>query len=201
MTLIIGLTGSIGTGKSTIANHMKALHIPIVDADVVAREIVEPGKKAYNDIVETFGKEVLYEDGTINRPALGKIVFSDEAKRKALNAITHPEIRKEIIRQREAYVAQEVPCVVLDIPLLYESNLIDYVDKVIVVSVSEQTQMKRVMERDGSTKEAALQRIQSQIPVKEKEKMADAVIDNNGTKEASYKQLEDILTAWNIPIK
>src|SRR5690625_1069171 len=120
MTLIIGLTGSIGTGKSTIAKKMHELQIPIVDADIIAREVVEPGKDAYNDIVTTFGEQILQNDGTLDRKKLGSIVFADESKRKTLNEIIHPAIRAEILRQRDAYVAEGHPCVVLDIPLLYE---------------------------------------------------------------------------------
>lgn len=120
MALIIGLTGSIGTGKSTIANKFRDLDIPVVDADLIAREVVEPGKDAYQDIVATFGKEILQNDKTLDRKALGNIVFNNEAKRKQLNAIIHPAIRKEMVRQRDEWVRNGKECVVLDIPLLYE---------------------------------------------------------------------------------
>lgn len=198
MTLIIGLTGSIGTGKSTIANHFKTLQIPVVDADVIARQVVEPGEAAYKDIVATFGEHILQEDKTLDRKALGAVVFQDETKRKQLNAIIHPAIRAEILKQRDEYVDKGVPCVVLDIPLLYESKLTDYVDKVIVVSVSPKVQLERLVERDKSTAAEAKQRINSQIPVREKAEMADAVIDNNGTITASHEQLERILKKWQV---
>jgi len=197
---VIGLTGSIGTGKSMIANKMIELGIPIVDADIIAREVVEPGKEAHQKIVETFGEGILHEDKTLNRPALGEIVFSDEAKRGQLNEIIHPAIRTEMLKQRDAYVAENVPALVMDIPLLFESKLTHYVEKIIVVYVSEETQLERVMARDESTEEAALQRINSQIPVKEKAEQADAVIDNNGTREASYEQLFEILQDWGIDL-
>ncbi|HLR43498.1 MAG TPA: dephospho-CoA kinase [Pseudogracilibacillus sp.] len=200
MTVVIGLTGSIGTGKSMIANKMIELGIPIVDADIIAREVVEPGKEAHQKIVETFGEGILHEDKTLNRPALGEIVFSDEAKRGQLNEIIHPAIRTEMLKQRDAYVAENVPALVMDIPLLFESKLTHYVEKIIVVYVSEETQLERVMARDESTEEAALQRINSQIPVKEKAEQADAVIDNNGTREASYEQLFEILQDWGIDL-
>lgn len=198
MALIIGLTGSIGTGKSTIAKKIQELHIPIVDADVIAREVVERGKDAYNKIVATFGEQILQDDKTLDRKALGKIVFSDEAKRKQLNDIIHPAIRAEMLRQRDNYVEEGYPCVVMDIPLLYESRLTHYVDKVIVVSVAEKVQLERLMKRDDSSEAEAKQRVNSQIPVAEKAKKADAVIDNNGTKEASYEQLREILQKWGI---
>lgn len=198
MALIIGLTGSIGTGKSTIANKFSDLDIPVVDADLIAREVVEPGKEAYKDIVATFGEEILQNNQTLDRKALGKIVFNDESKRKQLNAIIHPAIRKEMLRQRDEWVRRGKECVVLDIPLLYESGLTHYVDKVIVVYVDPDVQLYRIIARDESTEEEAKSRINSQMPIKEKAEKADAVINNNGSKEESYKQLIAILEEWGI---
>lgn len=198
MTLIIGLTGSIGTGKSTIANKFKQLNIPVVDADIIAREVVEPGKDAYNKIVAAFGEQILQQDKTLDRAKLGEIVFGNEEKRNTLNSIIHPAIRQEMIRQRDEHVAKNVPCVVLDIPLLYESKLTDFVEKIIVVTVERDVQLERILSRDDITKKEALQRINSQIPVSEKEKLADAVIDNNGTIAQSEEQLVHILTEWKV---
>ena len=198
MALIIGLTGSIGTGKSTIANKFSDLDIPVVDADLIAREVVEPGKEVYKDIVATFGEEILQNNKTLDRKALGKIVFNDESKRKQLNAIIHPAIRKEMLRQRDEWVQRGKECVVLDIPLLYESGLTHYVDKVIVVYVDPDVQLHRIIARDESTEEEAKSRINSQMPIKEKAEKADAVINNNGSKEESYKQLIAILEEWGI---
>lgn len=198
MTLIIGLTGSIGTGKSTIAKKLIERNIPVIDADLIAREVVEPGKEAYEKIVETFGEEILQEDQTLDRKKLGAIVFEDEMKRKALNEIVHPAIRKEMLAQRDAYMKQKEPCVVLDIPLLYESKLTHFVEKVIVVYTDREVQLERILNRDHITKEEALQRINAQIDVKEKAKWADAVIDNNGTIEESERQLLDILANWDV---
>ena len=198
MTLIIGLTGSIGTGKSTIAKKLIERNIPVIDADLIAREVVEPGKEAYEKIVETFGEEILQEDQTLDRKKLGAIVFEDETKRKALNEIVHPAIRKEMLAQRDAYIKQKEPCVVLDIPLLYESKLTHFVEKVIVVYTDREVQLERILKRDHITKEEALQRINAQIDVKEKAKWADAVIDNNGTIEESERQLLDILANWDV---
>lgn len=198
MTLVIGLTGSIGTGKSTIANKFKKLNIPVIDADIIAREVVEPNKEAYNEIVKAFGREILQVDETIDRKRLGEIVFSDDKKRKQLNDIIHPAIRKEMIKQRDEYVAVNERCVVLDIPLLYESKLAHFVEKVIVVSTSRENQLKRILQRDHITEEEALQRINAQIDVAQKAKWADAVIDNNGTIAESEQQLMEILTKWNV---
>lgn len=198
MTLIIGLTGSIGTGKSLIANRFRQLNIPVVDADLIAREVVEPGKQAYNKIVEAFGRKILQLDNRLDRKALGEIVFNDEGKRQDLNAIIHPAIRKEMLKQRDDFVQQGEKCVVLDIPLLYESGLTHYVDKVIVVTVDPKVQLNRILFRDNSTEQEAKRRIISQIPVAEKVKRADAVIDNNGSKAESYEQLDHILEQWQI---
>lgn len=201
MALVIGLTGSIGTGKSTIANRFRELNIPVVDADKIAREVVEPHTETYRKIVETFGEEILHEDLTLNRKALGNIVFRDENKRKQLNSIIHPAIRKEMLRQRDEWIEKGKECVVLDIPLLYESKLTHFVDKVIVVYVDEDVQLQRIIERDKSSEEEAKNRIAAQIPVAEKAKMADAVIDNNGSIEDSYKQLEEILDTWGVRLE
>jgi len=201
MALIIGLTGSIGTGKSMISEQFRTLQIPVVDADVIAREVVEPGKSAYDSIVESFGEDILHDDKTLNRQALGSIVFQDETKRKQLNNIIHPAIRKEMLEQRDDYVSQGASCVVLDIPLLYESKLTHFVDKVLVVTVEPGVQLQRILDRDKMSEEEALRRIQSQIPVAEKAEIADAVIDNNGSIEDSYEQLDTVLTKWNVQTK
>lgn len=198
MALIIGLTGSIGTGKSMISKQFQALHIPVVDADLIAREVVEPGAPAFKEIVTTFGENILQADGTLDRKQLGAIVFQNEEKRQQLNAIIHPAIRKEMLRQRDLWVEGGASCVVLDIPLLYESKLEHFVDKIIVVSTEPDVQLVRIMKRDQCTEKEALDRIRSQIPVAEKEKLADAVIDNNGTREQSVAQLQSILTKWGI---
>jgi dephospho-CoA kinase len=198
MTVVIGLTGSIASGKSTVANMFTKLHIPVIDADQISREVVEPGKPAYEKIVAAFGEGILQEDKTLDRKQLGKVVFSDETKRKQLNSIVHPQVRKEMLNKRDHYVSEHYPAVVLDIPLLFESELTHFVDQILVAYVSEETQLDRLMERDQSSREDAKQRIRAQIPVKKKAEMADAVIDNNGTVEESFHQLKDILHEWNI---
>ncbi|WP_319004471.1 dephospho-CoA kinase [Halobacillus litoralis] len=198
MTLVIGLTGSIATGKSTIAQMFKDMEIPVIDADQISKDVVEPGKPAYQDIVDVFGQDILQEDKSIDRKKLGKIIFSDETKRNQLNQIVHPRVREGMVQQRESYKSKHVPAVVLDIPLLFESSLTDYVEKTLVVFVDEQTQLERLMERDDSKREDAEERINAQIPIKEKAQMADAVINNNGTVEESKKQLRDILYRWGI---
>ncbi|KGX89082.1 dephospho-CoA kinase [Pontibacillus litoralis] len=198
MTVVLGLTGSIATGKSTVSLMFDEYDIPVIDADKLAREVVEPGERAYQDIVETFGSDILRVDHKIDRKALGDIVFQNEDKRKKLNAIVHPAVRQRMLQKRDEYVQEECKAVVLDIPLLFESNLAHYVDKILVVSVDEQTQLQRLMNRDQSSQEEAMSRINAQMPVAEKAKRANAVIDNTGSKRETYQQLEAILRQWNI---
>ena len=150
--MIIGLTGSIASGKSTVAKMMSELGLPIVDADVVARDVVEPGTETLALIAESFGQAILLEDGNLNRTLLGDIIFHEPAKRKTLNDIMHPAIRKEMLRQRDAYLEAGHEHVVMDIPLLFESKLQHFVERIIVVSVSEEVQLRRLMERNNLSK-------------------------------------------------
>jgi dephospho-CoA kinase len=195
--MIIGLTGSIASGKSTIAEMIQAYDIPIVDGDIIARQVVEKGTPTLQKIVEAFGEVILTEDGELNRPKLGEMIFSNEQKRQQLNSIVHPAIREEMLRKRDAYVA-EGKHVVMDIPLLFESKLQHFVEKILVVTVSKEVQLERLMKRNKLTEEAAKMRIASQLPLSEKEAGADAVIYNNGTIEQSREQLRTILNGWNI---
>ena len=198
MALIIGLTGSIASGKSTVSKMFNDLNIPVVDADKLSREVVEPGEEAYREIVRQFGDTILHKDNTINREKLGSIVFTDEKKRKQLNNIVHPAVRKAMQKEKDELIEAQERCIVLDIPLLYESNLTHYVEKIIVVYVDEAVQLKRLMKRNGYSEEEAMQRIKSQLPVKEKASLADAVIDNNGTINESYEQLQSLLKKWQV---
>lgn len=198
MSLIIGLTGSIATGKSTVSLMFDDFNIPVIDADKISRDVVKPGMEAYKKIVNHFGEDVLRKDNTIDRAKLGDIIFSNENKRKQLNNIIHPAIRKEMIRQRDLLIEENVNCVVLDIPLLFESKLTHFVDKTVVVYVDEDVQLERLIKRNNYTKEEALKRIQSQMSVKKKAQLADEVIDNNGSKYQSYVQLEELLKKWNV---
>ncbi len=198
MTVVIGLTGSIATGKSTISQRFEDYDIPVIDADKISRKVVEPGEKAYDKIVDAFGQEILHGDNMIDRKALGAIVFNDEEKRNTLNGIVHPAVREKMLEERDEYVAQGKKAVVLDIPLLFESELTHFVEKILVVYVDEDVQLDRLMERDESTEEEAKSRINSQMPVSQKAEKADAVITNNGTKQESYNQLEEILRKWEV---
>jgi len=196
MTVTIGLTGSIATGKSTVSLMFEDFDIPVIDADKLAREVVYPGEEAYQLVVDTFGEAILLEDKTLDRKLLGEIIFTDEAKRQQLNRIVHPAIRKKMIKKRDALIAGGAAFVVLDIPLLLESKLEHFVDKIIVVFVDEEIQLQRLMARNDYTEKEALQRIRSQMPVKEKAQLADVIINNNGSKNETFKQLEKIISDW-----
>ena len=196
--MIIGLTGSIASGKSTVSSMLKRKGYPIVDADEIARLVVEPGTSVIQKIREEFGQEVLKEDGSLNREKLGERIFGDQKDRDKLNAIIHPAIRAEMLRQKETHLANGANTVVMDIPLLFESKLQSFVDKIIVVSVASETQKKRLISRNELTEKEAENRIKSQLSMDFKEANADAVIDNNGTLEETEKQLQSILIKWDI---
>ena len=198
MSLVIGLTGGIASGKSTISAMFTDMGITVIDADIEARLAVEPGEKAYNDIVSHFGDEILEEDRTINRPKLGEIIFNNEEKRMRLNSIVHPAVRERMAQKREKAEDADEKAVVLDIPLLFESKLTGLVEKIIVVYVDEQTQLERLMKRNGFSEEEASSRIRSQMPLKDKVGLADAVIDNSGSIEESKQQLMNILSEWKV---
>ncbi|AXF55880.1 dephospho-CoA kinase [Salicibibacter kimchii] len=196
--MIIGLTGGIASGKSLLAEYMQAWDLPIIDADAIAREVVEPGRPAYEEIKDFFGNEVFHEDGTLDRKALGSIIFADKEKRNRLNKITHPAIHKEMMNKKEALLNEGNRALIFDIPLLVENGRMNIVDRVLLAYVSEDVQLKRLMERDRSSKEEALERIRSQMPLKEKKDYADAVVDNNGSRVESKNQLLHILTKWGV---
>jgi dephospho-CoA kinase len=198
--MIIGLTGSIASGKSTVSNMLKEKGYPIVDADKIARQVVEPGTPVIKEIAEHFGDEVLNEDGSLNREKLGERIFKNEEERKKLNSIIHPAIRNEMIRQKEQWISKGAGTVILDIPLLFESKLQSFVEKIIVVSVTPEIQKQRLIARNELNEQEAADRINSQLLMVEKEAGADAVIDNNGTIEETKMQVETLLDKWNLTV-
>lgn len=185
----IGLTGSVATGKSTVSNLIQQAGIPLVDADVAARKVVEKGTDGLAEIVAYFGKDILLEDGTLNRAKLGEIIFRDKEKREKLNEITHPRVKDYMLNERERFFEAGEKVVFFDIPLLFESHLESLVDQIIVVWTTPETELKRLMERNNLTKEEALARINSQMGIDEKAKKADFVIDNNESLEKTQKQV------------
>ena len=196
--MIIGLTGSIASGKSTVANFLKKRGYPVVDADEIARLVVEPGSPVLKEIESVFGADVIKEDGSMDRAKMGKLIFDDNKKRKQLNTIIHPAIRKELIAQKEAQIAAGAETVILDIPLLFENNLHEYVEKILVVSVTPEVQKERLISRNQFSEQEAEARIASQLPMEIKEQGADAVIDNNGDLADTEHQVVDILQKWQV---
>jgi dephospho-CoA kinase len=192
--LVVGLTGGIVSGKTTVARMFKELGAKIIDADIIAREIVQPNKKAWTKIVENFGEEILKENQEINRKKLGSIVFSNQTKLNLLNKITHPVIIENIklhlsqIRQQATRDNEDVTCII-DAPLLFEAQLEKLMDKTIVVYISEKEQLIRLLKRDGMPIEEAHKRIRAQMPLKVKTNLADYVIDNSLSPENTKKQV------------
>jgi dephospho-CoA kinase len=198
MTVVIGLTGGIASGKSTVANMIKDLHIPVIDADIIARQVVEAGEEAYLQIVQAFGEEILLSNGEIDRAKLGSIIFHDTDKRLLLNSIVHPAVRKRMNEKKDAYIQAGEPAVVLDIPLLFESKLTSLVDKVLLIYVNSDIQLERLMKRNNLSEEEAKARIASQMPLAEKVALADEVINNNGSMKETEEQLHEIFIKWEI---
>jgi dephospho-CoA kinase len=198
MSLVIGLTGGIASGKSTVSTMFKEMNITVIDADVEARLAVEKGEPAYLKIIAEFGQEILQPNEEIDRAKLGSIIFHQAEKRQLLNEIVHPEVRRRMKNKIEQAKQNKEEIVVLDIPLLFESKLTYMVDKTLLVYVDRNIQLHRLMDRNSLTYEDAEARIQSQMPLKEKVSLADSVINNNGSLLDTRKQLNDILVNWGV---
>ncbi|GAE34101.1 dephospho-CoA kinase [Halalkalibacter akibai] len=196
--MLIGLTGGIASGKSTVSQMITELSIPVIDADQVAREVVEPGTSALQAIRNHFGDKVLNEDGTLARKQLGAIIFKNPEERKVLNQIVHPAVRNRMEELKQFHLKNGEKTIVYDIPLLFESDLFYLVEKVILVYVDEDTQVQRLMNRDQAGIEDAKQRIGSQMPLAHKRDRADFIIDNSQTTEQTKEQLLFILKEWSI---
>lgn len=197
--MIIGLTGNIASGKTTIANILKEIYqYPIVDADLIARKVVEPGEFALSQLVHLFGEEILLENGELNRSRLGKIVFEDEGKRKQLNDIVHPAIRIRMMEERDKLLEEGYEHIVMDIPLLFENKLTYLVDKTLVVHTEERLRLQRLMDRNGYAEDEARNRMNAQMDPEKKKELADEWIDNSGTVDSSKEQLEAILRKWSL---
>jgi len=188
---IIGLTGGIGSGKSTISELFLKKGIRVIDADIVYKELSKPGRILYNEIVNAFGSDILYTAGAIDFQKLGSLVFRDASKRALLNSVTHPVVMQEILSEANALKNQNLAVIV--VPLLFESAFEEFCDKTICVYVDLRTQLSRVMSRDHIDRPMALLKIQAQMPMKAKAKKADYVIDNSFTMSETIRQFEDIL--------
>ena len=184
--LRIGVTGGIACGKTAASNVFRSLGITVIDADIIARQVVEPGSKLLPKLVEIFSDDILNKDGSLNRKRLREIVFSDKKALAALNAMIHPAIHAELERQANLATSAYT---VLVIPLLFEHHLESFVDRILVLDVKEETQIKRVMERDGSSREIAKEILKNQISREKRRELADDLIETDGLLLSELKEL------------
>jgi dephospho-CoA kinase len=180
---LFGLTGGIASGKSVVAARLRARGVPVIDADELAREVVAPGTEGLADVVRAFGREVLQTDGALDRKAVARVVFADEAKRRALNAITHPRITALTLERSAELARKGEPLACYEAALIVENGLADAFRPLVVVSAPEGVQIARSVARDGASEEDARARIRAQMPLEEKARVADVVIENTGSLE------------------
>jgi dephospho-CoA kinase len=191
--LLLGVTGSIATGKTTVAGMLEELGARTIDFDVLSRVVVEPDKPAWQDIVAFFGEQILAEDRSLDRTKLREIVFQDLEKKKKLESFQHPRIFEEFIKQVEQYAAEDPNAIIQAVvPLLIEVNMQSFFHNILMVYASEDEQIKRLMKRDAASEEMAMSMIRSQVPVDEKKGYCDLVIDNSGPPEQTRKQVKQI---------
>ncbi len=190
----IGLTGGIATGKSTVARILGEQKIPVIDADLLAREVVSVGTDGYKDIVQAFGPGAVMPDGNLNRKVIGQMVFGRPEKLAMLEGIIHPRVRAIQRHQRELFELNGHLIAFYDVPLLFEKNLQDDFDVTVAVLCNEATQLQRLMDRDGLSREDAEKRIRAQLPLIEKARRADYVIRNDGTFEDLRRDAIALLT-------
>jgi dephospho-CoA kinase len=188
--LRVGLTGGIGSGKSEVSRLLVAHGAFLVDADAIAREVVEPGTPGLASVIAEFGEQVLRPDGTLDRDRLGEIVFADGDRRAALNAIVHPLVGARMQEVQEAAPPDAI--IVYDVPLLTENNLAEFYDLVVVVDTSEQEQLRRLVSLRGMTEESARARMGAQATREQRRAIADLVIDNSGTLDELTAQVDDV---------
>ena len=190
---IVGLTGGISSGKSTVSSYLKQLKIPVIDADEVARKVVEPNSQGAIEIRKTFGNDVFEEDGSLNRQKLGELVFSNAENRQKLDELLQPLIKIMILDEIEVHRQNGENMIVLDLPLLFEKHYEELCEEIIVVYVPEELQLERLMKRNQYTKQEALSRIDSQLSIEEKRKRATVLLDNQDTIQQLYHQVEQWL--------
>jgi len=191
---VVGLTGGIGSGKSTVTEYLISKGFPVLDADKIAREIVLPGSEMLIRLTAVFGKEILTDDGSLNRKKLGEIVFSDAEKKKTLDGLMHTRIL-ELIHERILEIREtgKHTTIFIDAPLLFETGLDESADEIWVIDADDEIRIRRIMERDGLKREEILKRIRSQMSREERIMRADVVLDNAGEPEALYRQIDELL--------
>ena len=191
--LVVGLTGGIASGKSTVSDMLEELGAVLIDFDLIARQVVEPGTRGLEAIVNCFGKQILAEDGTLDRKKLSKIVFQNFKKRKKLESFTHPLIYEEFFKQMDAIAKKDPDAVIqVSIPLLIEQSMQKAFDNLIIVYVSQKTQVERLVQRDGISIKEANNILKSQLPIDEKVGFANFIINNENTIEETRKQVNEV---------
>lgn len=190
---LLGVTGGVATGKTTVARMLEELGAPIMDFDVLSRLVVEPGKQAWREIVDYFGEQVLLKDKTLNRKRLSEIIFQDAEKRKKLESFIHPKLGEEFANLVTGYASRD-PNVIIQVvvPLLLEVNMQHLFHKLLLVYIPEQMQIERLVKRDGVSQEMAAKMLASQWPIEEKRGYADFIVDNSGSLEQTRGQVEKI---------
>ncbi|KAF1761249.1 hypothetical protein GCK72_009503 [Caenorhabditis remanei] len=193
--LVVGLSGGVATGKSTVSNVFRAHGVPIIDADLVARQVVVPGTSTYKRLRKEFGDEYFDDEqgGVLRRDKLGKLIFSNPEKRKALNAITHPAIQWEMLKQFLTLLITGTKYIVFDTPLLFESGYDKWIGTTIVVWCEFENEVERMMKRDNITRADAEARIHAQMDIEEKKKRAKIVIDNNGNIDELREKVKEVI--------
>jgi dephospho-CoA kinase len=196
MTKVVGLTGGIATGKSTVSKMFSESLIPVIDTDTIARDLLNKDTECYQEVVGYFGEEILFLNHEIDRKKLGKIIFHDEEKRQKLNDIVHPRVINIVLSEIEKHKGLGTKILVVDVPLLYESGFDQYMDDVIVVYTNKEMQKERLMSRDNINSDYADKKMNAQMSLEEKVKQADYVIDNSKsileTKKAFNKIVEEL---------
>ena len=190
---LLGVTGGIASGKSTVAHMLEELGAPVIDTDVLSREVVEPGKPAFRDIVDCFGKQVLQGDGALDRKKISGIVFKDIEKRRKLEGLIHPRITEVVSSRLDAILKKDPDAIIqVVVPLLIETNQQQRYHRILVVYVPEQIQIQRLAKRDNITREEAANILKAQLPIDEKVAHADYVIHNDKTLEETREQVRDL---------
>ncbi len=198
MTLIVGLTGGIATGKSTVTQMFKSIDIPVVETDKIAKDMLMKGTEGYEEVIAFFSKSILLTDNEINRKKLAQIVFSNPQRRKRLNEIVHPRVKSIVKTEIQKYKELGTKMIVIDVPLLFETDFIDLVDKTIVVYTTYKRQKERLMERERIDKEYAEIKISAQMPLNRKVDLADYVIDNSASILNTRKEFNKIVSELEV---
>jgi dephospho-CoA kinase len=191
--LVVGLTGGIASGKSTVSQMFREAGIPVICADELAHEVVKPGSAALDKIRQTFGDEFIDSEGNLDRAAMARLVFDDKSRRKDLESIIHPRVAEEQRKLIREFAAQGHNIVVVDVPLLYESGLEESFDMILVAYVPHEVQIQRLIARDRVTDKEARSRLDAQLPIDKKKRLAGRVIDNTGPVEHTREQVLGII--------